>query len=76
MVKKKTYMRRLRQWRGITQQAIADALGVTNSTVSRWEIAPRSMSLGQMEGWAEQVGIDLDDLLRGVLADDRERAKR
>lgn len=52
-------VRRLRQGLGVTQQALADQLGVRQQTVSEWETGlyqPRGASARLLDLVAERVG--------------------
>jgi transcriptional regulator with XRE-family HTH domain len=57
-----------RRARGLTQQALADALGVDRKTVNRWEtgrtttLGPNLARLGEILGWPPE---DVSAILRG-----------
>ena len=56
-------LKQYRKARGLTQQELADLLGVSNKSVSRWESGsyPDVATLGPL---AHALGVTVDDLLR------------
>jgi putative transcriptional regulator len=65
--------RLIRDWRrrlGFTQEALAQALDVTFSTVSRWEnghVMPSKLAWRAMRELAAERGVPLDEAGRGDL---------
>ena len=55
----------LRKNKGMTQQDIADKLGVTNKAVSKWETGEAFPETAQLVPLADMFGVTVDDLLRG-----------
>ena len=55
----------LRKERNLTQQGLADRLGVTNKAVSKWERGDGLPDISLMTGLADVLGVTVDDLLRG-----------
>lgn len=55
----------LRKSKGLTQQEVADALGVSNKTVSSWETGASCPDIGILPAIAELFGVTCDELLRG-----------
>jgi transcriptional regulator with XRE-family HTH domain len=55
-------IRKLRETLGITQEEVAKALGVSKSTVSKWEKGERTPSLGILERICELFQISVDTL--------------
>lgn len=55
----------LRKSKGLTQQEVADALGVSNKTVSSWETGASCPDIGMLPAIAELFGVTCDELLRG-----------
>jgi len=56
-------VRRLRQAFGCTQEKFAQEMGVTFSTVSRWEnghVAPSRLAVRRMRDLAAQHGVRLE----------------
>ena len=51
-----------REHRGLTQQALADAAGLPQSTVARLESGARKGTVAQMRRLASALGITLDTL--------------
>lgn len=58
------YMSEWRLEKGLTQQQLADRLGTTDVTVSRWETGKRRPNLDAQEAISEALGIDAIDLRR------------
>lgn len=57
-------IRELRKKRGLTQQAFADAMGVSYQAVSNWERGIAPPDLANALGIASYFGVMLDDLFR------------
>ncbi len=55
----------LRKRKGLTQQELADELGVTNKAVSKWETGEAFPETGLLLPLADLLGVTADDLLRG-----------
>ena len=54
---------KLRRKQGLSQQDVADALGVTRQTVSNWECGQGSPALDKARGLARLYHVGLDDLV-------------
>ena len=59
------YLAMLRKTRGMTQQEIADRLGVSNKTVSKWESGGGFPDITVLPALAELYGVTADDILAG-----------
>lgn len=59
------YLFELRRKKGMTQQELADELGVTNKAVSNWETGETFPETKQLIPLADISGVSVDDLLRG-----------
>lgn len=59
------YLASLRRNREMTQQQAADALGVSNKTVSKWESGAGLPDIGALPALAELYGVTADDILAG-----------
>ena len=55
----------LRKANGLTQQDVADRLGVSNKAVSRWERDETAPDLFLIPAIAEMFGVSCDELLKG-----------
>lgn len=55
----------LRKERGMTQQELADMLGITNKAVSKWETGEAFPETAQLVPLATIFGVTVDELLRG-----------
>jgi transcriptional regulator with XRE-family HTH domain len=58
------YLAQWREQRGLTQQQLADRLGTTDVTVSRWETGKRQPTLNVQAAIAEALDIHPLDLCR------------
>lgn len=67
------YLGMLRKARGATQQEIADRLGVSNKTVSKWESGGGLPDITVLPALAELYGVSTDDILAGETLTDRRR---
>ena len=54
-----------RKNKGLTQEQLAERLGVTNKTVSRWETGKYMPDLSLLKQLSEELGITLNELLSG-----------
>ena len=60
----------LRSERGLTQKELAEAVGVSDKTISKWECARGGISLKEALKLSEALGAHIDDLLPvGAVAD-------
>ena len=57
-----TKIRELRRQNGRTQEALADALGVTSQAVSRWESGGSYPDMEIIPSIANYFGISIDEL--------------
>ena len=53
----------LRKQRGLTQEALANALGVTNQAVSKWESAQCCPDICLLPRIADCFGVSIDELM-------------
>lgn len=60
-----TFIASLRREKGMTQEALGEALGVTNKTVSRWENGNYMPDIGLLLPLAETLGVSVNELLSG-----------
>ncbi len=58
-----------RRNKGLTQEQLAEKLGVTNKTVSRWETGRYMPDLSLLKPLSEELGITLNELLSGEKLD-------
>ncbi|HHT20976.1 MAG TPA: helix-turn-helix transcriptional regulator [Tissierellia bacterium] len=56
---------RMRKDKHLTQQELAEKLGVSNKTISRWETGETLPEAGLILDLANELGITSDELLRG-----------
>lgn len=60
-----SFIAALRKANGMTQQELADRLGVSNKAVSRWERDENAPDLSLIPAIAEIFGVTCDELLKG-----------
>ena len=65
VVKFGLFLKELRKERGLTQEQLAEKLGVTNRTVSRWETGTNVPDLDVLIDISEFYQIDVKELLNG-----------
>lgn len=53
-----------REHRGLSQQQLADRLGTTDVTISRWETGKRQPDINAQAAIAEALNIEMADLFR------------
>ena len=54
-----------RRERGMTQRELAEALGLSNRTISKWECGDGLPELANSLPLCERLGVTADELLRG-----------
>lgn len=59
------YLAALRKGAGMTQQEVADRLGVSNKTISKWESGGGFPDIAILPALAELYGVTADDILAG-----------
>lgn len=64
----------LREDRGLTQDRLADRLGVSGKAVSRWETGRGYPDITLLEHLAEALGVSVIELLAGEAVTNRNRA--
>lgn len=57
----KTYFKEWREWKGWTQQELADRMEIAKQTVSRVENGMRDWGKGYLEAFAYVIGCDVSD---------------
>ena len=65
MEKTGAYLASLRKGRDMTQQQVADILGGSNKTVSKWESGAGLPDIGALPALAALYGVTADDILAG-----------
>lgn len=63
------FLYQLRKEKGMTQAELADALGVTNKAVSKWETGEAMPETALLKPLARIFGVTVDELLDGKRAD-------
>lgn len=59
------FLAQLRKEKGLTQQAVADALNLTNKTISKWERNEGMPDVHTLVDIADLFGVTVDEILRG-----------
>ena len=67
-------IRALREKRGCTQKQLADALAVSDKTVSKWETGRGLPDITMLEPLARTLGVSITELLSGECVVNRNRA--
>ena len=55
----------LRKEKGLTQKQLADDLGVTNATISKWETGKGFPDISLLESLAKTLGVSVSEILAG-----------
>ena len=58
-------IRSLREKRGMTQQMLADKIGVSAKTISKWETARGLPDISLLQPLAQALGVSLPELMNG-----------
>ena len=58
------YLAEWRDLRGLSQEQLANRIGSTKSSISRWETGERDITLGALSAIAEALDCDALDLYR------------
>ena len=64
----------LRKEKGLTQQQLADKLGVTQESVSRWETGRNMPDLSLLQTLSAELGISVSELLDGARGESKEKS--
>ena len=67
-------IRTLREARGLTQKQLADALAVSDKTVSKWECGRGLPDITLLEPLAAALGVSLTELVSGRMLSNHNRA--
>lgn len=65
MIKTGSFLQELRKEKGLTQEQLADQLGVARRTVSRWETGNNMPDLDILVELADRYSVDLREILSG-----------
>lgn len=55
--------RETRERLGLTQEQLAERLGVDQGTVAHWELGTRQPRLSSLQAWAKALGLPTEKLL-------------
>lgn len=58
------YLREWREFRGLTQERLAERLETTNATISRWENGKVPWNSDQLAALADALSVEAADLFR------------
>ena len=56
-------MRAKREGRGISQETVAECLGITASQLSKWERRERRIDIAEARLYCRAIGLELVDLI-------------
>ena len=65
----------LRKSRGLSQEALAEQLGVSRQAISRWELGETTPDLANLKQLSELYGVSADYLLHDEYASDEDLPK-
>lgn len=65
-----------RKEKGMTQQQLADRLGITNKAVSKWETGSGLPDISMLEVLGEVLGVTADEILRGEKRPEKQIQKK
>ena len=71
-----TFLRILRKQKGLTQNQLAERIGVTDKAVSRWETGKGFPDVSLLQPLAEALGTSVTELLAGEPLTAEEKAER
>lgn len=71
-MEQKDTLSRLREQRGLTQQEVAEELGVSRQAVSQWEAGKTFPSMEKQLALSRLYGVSLEELYRDDTAQDKE----
>lgn len=71
-MEQKDTLSRLREQRGLTQQEVAEELGVSRQAVSQWEAGKTFPSMEKQLALSRLYGVSLEELYRDGAAQDKE----
>ncbi len=72
--KTSTLIRQLREKQGITQSQLADRIGVSDKTISKWETSRGYPDVSCMEPLATALGVSVSELLSGDAKTNRNKS--
>jgi transcriptional regulator with XRE-family HTH domain len=56
-------LRKLREEKGLTQQAVAAKLGVTQTFISKCERGERRLDVVELRAWCNALGVPMSEML-------------
>lgn len=59
-------LKELRARHGLTQQMLADKIGVSATTVRTWEKFPARMQVAKLQALADVFGVRIDEIFLGL----------
>ncbi len=73
-IKQGEYLKNLRNGKGISQDALGEALGISRQSVSKWEQGNSTPDIDNIGKLAEFYGVSIDSLVKGEAQEEAENA--
>ena len=64
-IKQGEYLKKLRNGKGISQDALGEALGISRQSVSKWEQGNSTPDIDNIGKLAEFYGVSIDSIVKG-----------
>lgn len=59
-------LKEAREQKGISQQTLADKIGITRNCIGNWETGRRSIDIIQLYKICDCLGLEVDELIKKV----------
>ena len=75
-IKQGEYLKSLRNGKGISQDALGEALGISRQSVSKWEQGNSTPDIDNIGKLAEFYGVSIDSIVKARLTKQRKTSKQ
>ena len=75
-IKQGEYLKNLRNGKGISQDALGEALGISRQSVSKWEQGNSTPDIDNIGKLAEFYGVSIDSIVKGEATKQRKTSKQ